>query len=93
MVVVFATSSGASYTRSCTAPSGYTLRHGSSDPHYEAFVCAAEKLVATAGAENPGAWAIATGNGCPACVDDTYAATIAIAPAAASTNSVLFYVR
>ena len=86
MVVIFASTSGLDNSRFCTAPSGYTLRHGSVDLQDEAFVCAAEKLITTAGAENPGAWAITNGNGCGTeCTDDTYAATVAIAPESASS--------
>jgi hypothetical protein len=94
MVIIFASTSGTQNTRSCTAPSGYTRRFGNTDSRDNAFICGAEKLVTSAGAENPAAWAIANGNGCgTTCTDDTYAATIAIAPAAATSNSVLFYVR
>jgi hypothetical protein len=92
MVIIFGSASGTQNTRSCTAPSGYTRRFGTTDSRDNAFICGAEKLVASAGAENPGAWAIANGNGCPSCTDDTYASTIAIAPASTST-SVLFYTR
>jgi hypothetical protein len=102
MLLALATLSGNTNTRSCsiiTSPDNWTVRHGSSDPVNNAFICIQEFELATAGAYNPDVVDIANGNGCTAsppdstnCTDDGYAATIAIAPAgAASTDSVLFY--
>ena len=90
MVVALGTAGGVNdNTRVCAAPSGYTLRHGTTDPIDNAFVCVADNIVETAGAENPGAFTVTDGGA----TDDTYGAVVAISPASAGGNSVLFFTR